>query len=377
MAKRDFYEVLGVAKGASQEEIKKAYRKTALKYHPDRNQGDESAEEKFKEAAEAYEVLGDEQKRARYDQYGHRAFEGNAGGGHGGMDFEDIFSRFGDLFGDGGGGGFGSFFGGGGGGRQRVVKGSSLRVKIKLTLEEMASGVEKKIKIQRLVNAKGLTYETCSVCNGQGSVMRVTNTILGQMRTTQTCANCNGSGKVVSNRPAGTDANGQKREEQVVTIDVPAGVEEGMQLSVRGEGNEGPNGGINGDLIVVIDEIPHEDFVRDGQNVLYNLLVSFPDMVNGNSSIEVPTLTGRAKIKIPSGTPSGKIFRLKGKGFPSVNGYGKGDQLIYVNVFIPQSVSSSTKKIIENLEDDGGVSVESQASDKSFFDGFLSMFRNP
>ncbi|MCB0510611.1 MAG: DnaJ domain-containing protein, partial [Bacteroidetes bacterium] len=270
MAKRDYYEILGLEKGASEAEIKKAYRKVALKYHPDRNQGDKDAEDKFKEAAEAYEILGNPEKKDKYDRFGHAGVGGQGGfGGGQGMNMEDIFSNFGDIFGGGGGGDFGSFFGGASRGGQRVRKGSNLRVKVKLSLEEIEAGVEKKLRINKLVNVPGTSYSTCSTCGGAGSVRRVTNTILGQMQTTSACPTCGGSGQSVSQRAPGSDENGQKREERVVSVNIPAGVEDGMQLQVRGEGNEGPMNGVAGDLIVLIEEKEHEDLVRDGQNVLY------------------------------------------------------------------------------------------------------------
>ena len=315
MAKRDYYEVLGVDKNATEAEIKKAYRKVALKYHPDRNQGDTEAEDKFKEAAEAYEILGNAEKKAKYDGFGH-AGVGNGQGGFGGgagMNMEDIFSNFGDIFG--GGGDFGSFFGGGSRGGRRVRKGSNLRVKVKLSLVDIEAGVEKKLKINRLVNVAGASYTTCSTCGGNGSVRRVTNTILGQMQTTTTCPTCNGAGQSMDTRPPGSDENGQKREERVVSVNIPAGVEDGMQLQVRGEGNEGPMNGPAGDLIVLIEEIPHDSLVRDWQNVLYRLGLNFADAALG-TSVEVPTINGKAKIKIPEGTQSGKVLRLKGKGLP-------------------------------------------------------------
>ncbi|MCB9225744.1 MAG: molecular chaperone DnaJ [Chitinophagales bacterium] len=373
MAKRDYYEVLGVTKSATIIEIKKAYRKVALKYHPDRNPDNPAAEEKFKEAAEAYEVLGNEDKKAKYDRFGHAGVDGPGGfGGGGGMNMEDIFSQFGDIFG-GGGGGFGSFFGGGGRGGSRVQKGSNLRVKLKLTLEDIEAGVEKKIKLNKLVNVEGSTFDTCPTCGGSGAVRRVTNTILGQMQTTSTCPTCNGAGKSISKRAPGADSNGQKREERVVSVNIPAGVEDGMQLQVRGEGNEGPFNGINGDLIVLIEEEKHEALVRDGQNVLYKLDLNFADATLG-TSVEVPTIGGKAKIKVPEGTQSGKVLRLKGKGLPSVNAYGKGDQLVYVYVYTPQDLTKEEKRLLEKLRESENFKPKEVSESKSFFDNVKDFF---
>lgn len=373
MAKRDYYEVLEVSKTATAEEIKKAYRKKALKYHPDKNPGDASAEEKFKEAAEAYEVLSNEDKKAKYDRFGHAGMGDGGGYGGGNVNMEDIFSNFGDIFGDAG--GFGSFFGGGqrGGGGRRVRKGSNLRVKVRLTLEEIEAGVEKKIKINKLVNVAGSSFKTCGTCGGSGAVRRVTNTILGQMQTTSTCPTCNGSGQTIDSRAAGSDENGQKREERVVTINIPAGVEDGMQLQVRGEGNEGPMGGVSGDLIVAIEEIQDENLVRDGQNVLYKLQLNFADAALG-TNVEVPTIGGKAKVKIPEGTQSGKILRLKNKGLPSVNAYGKGDQLIYVSIYTPKNLSKEEKVILEKLKNSPNFKPQEDKNDRSFFDNFKDFF---
>jgi molecular chaperone DnaJ len=373
MAKRDYYEILGVEKKATEEEIKKAYRKTALKFHPDRNQGDPAAEEKFKEAAEAYEVLGNAEKRAKYDRFGHAGMGDNGGFSGGQVNMEDIFSQFGDIFGDGG--GFGSFFGGGnrGGGGRRTRKGSNLRVKVRLTLEEIEGGVEKKLKINKLVNVAGSKFKTCSTCGGSGAVRRVTNTILGQMQTTSTCPSCNGSGQMIDSRAPGTDENGQKREERVVTVNIPAGVEDGMQLQVRGEGNEGPMDGIPGDLIVLIEEVQDDHLVRDGQNVLYRLPLNFVDAALG-TTVEVPTIGGKAKVKIPEGTQSGKVLRLKNKGLPSVNSYGKGDQLIYVSVYTPKTLSREEKAVLEKLKNSPNFKPQETKSDRGFFDNVKDFF---
>jgi len=373
MAKRDYYDVLGVSKGSSQDEIKKAYRKVAMKFHPDRNPGDTEAENKFKEAAEAYDVLGNEEKRRKYDQFGHQAFGAGAGGGGGfGGNMNDIFDMFGDIFGgQGGGGGFGGFGGGGGGGR-RQAKGSNLRIKVKLTLEEIADGVEKKMKIRRAKVADGVTFKTCSTCNGAGQVQQVTNTILGQMRTAATCSSCNGAGKTVDKKPAGVGNDGLERKEEVVSVKIPAGVQDGMQLRVGGKGNDAL-GGVPGDLIVLVEEIEHEHLTRDGENLHYELNLSFPDATLG-TAVEIPTVNGVVKVSIDGGTQPGKILRLKNKGLPSVQGYGRGDQLIHVNVWVPKSLSSEEKKTVEKLKDSKNFTPNPGKSDKGFFDRVKEMF---
>ena len=300
MAKQDFYEILGISKSASKAEIKKAYRKMAIKYHPDKNPGDKTAEENFKKAAEAYEILSDENKKARYDQYGHAAFDGPQGGGGfggGGMNMDDIFSQFGDIF---GGGGFGGF--GGGGQRQARVKGSNMRIRVKLTLEEIAKGVEKKVKVRRKVQADGVKYKTCTTCNGSGQQMRIQNTILGRMQTATTCGTCSGAGEIISSKPNGADAQGLIVKEETVPINIPAGVTEGVQLKVGGKGNDAPGkNSLSGDLLVLIEEIPHETLKREGTNIHYDLYVNFSEAVLGTSR-EVETVTGKVKIKIDSGT---------------------------------------------------------------------------
>ena len=316
MAKRDYYEVLGVSKNASADEVKKAYRKLAIQYHPDKNPGDASAEEKFKEAAEAYEVLSNPEKKQRYDQFGHSGMGGAGGFGGGGMNMDDIFSHFGDIFG----GAFGGGFGGGGGGRQN--RGSNLRVKVRLDLEEIAKGSEKKIRLKRYMPAEGVTYKTCTACKGQGQVYRVANTVLGQMRTATTCPTCQGSGKIIDHKPAGVSNDGLEQREEVVSINIPAGVQDGMQLKMSGKGNAGPFGGGNGDLIVLIEEQEHEELVREGQKLHYDLYISIPQAILG-ASVEVPTIEGKVKIKVEAGTQSGQILRLKNKGLPSLEGYGK------------------------------------------------------
>jgi len=377
MAKQDYYEILGISKSASQAEIKKAYRKMAIKYHPDKNPDDKTAEEKFKLAAEAYEILSDENKKARYDQYGHAAFDGPQGGGGfggGGMNMDDIFSQFGDIFGGSGfGGGFGGF-GGGGGQRQARVKGSNMRIRVKLTLEEIAKGVEKKVKVRRKVQAEGVTYKTCTTCNGSGQQMRVTNTILGRMQTATTCSTCSGAGEIMSSKPNGADIQGLILKEETVSINIPAGVTEGVQLKVGGKGNEAPGkNSIAGDLLVLIEEIQHENLKREGTNIHYDLYINFSEAVLGASK-EVETVTGKVKIKIEPGTQSGKILRLKGKGLPSIERYGTGDFLIHINVWTPQELSKEQKSFFENMLEDENFTPAPNKSDKSFFEKVKDMF---
>ncbi len=369
MAKRDYYEVLGISKGASASEIKKAYRKKAIEFHPDKNPDNKEAEAKFKEAAEAYEILSDADKKARYDQYGHQAFENGGGFGGGGMNMDDIFSQFGDIFG----GGFGGFSGFGGGGGQRRVKGSNLRIRVKLTLEEIANGVEKKIKVKRKVQAPGTTYKTCSTCNGTGQVTRIANTILGRMQTSSPCNVCGGAGETIDKKPADADAQGLKIAEETVSIKIPAGVVEGMQLKVSGKGNEAPGNGISGDILVVIEEEPHEKLQREGDNLHYDLYVSFSDAVLGTSK-EIDTVTGKVRIKVEAGVQSGKILRLRGKGIPSINGYGKGDLLVHVNVWTPKTLSKQQKEFFENMREDEHFEPKPEKSDKSFFEKVKDMF---
>ena len=387
MSKRDFYEILGVAKTASAEEIKKAYRKVAMKFHPDRNPGDKSAEEKFKEAAEAYEILSDTDKKAQYDRYGHAGVSGQGRGGHGGgagMNMEDIFSQFGDIFGD---DIFGNMFGGGQRGRggqqrNRGTRGSNLRVKLKLTYEEIAKGVTKNIKVKKYVGCstcqgsgakdKG-SVQTCTTCNGSGQVRRVQNTFLGQMQTVTTCPACNGEGTTITAKCATCKGEGRVYGEETVSIDIPAGVQEGMQLNISGRGNAGERGGPAGDLVILIEEEPHKELHREGLNVAYELHLSFTDAVFGKQ-VEVPTIDGRAKIKIPAGTQSGKIFRLKGKGFPAVNSYDKGDQLVQVNVWTPQHVSAEEKAMLEKLSHSTNFKPHPDKNEKNFFDKIKEMF---
>ena len=370
--KRDFYEVLGVSKSANESEIKKAYRKMALKYHPDKNPDDKASEEKFKEAAEAYEVLSDSDKRARYDRFGHAGMGGASGGGHGGMYMDDIFSHFGDVFGGAFGGG--SFGGSRGGGGSQRARGTNLRVKMKMTLEEIADGVTKKIKVNKLVNAEGVTYKTCSTCNGSGRVMRVAQTFLGAMQTQSTCHVCQGAGKMIDQRPSDSDAQGLKRQEEVIEVKIPAGVEDGMQLSVSGKGNAGPFGGIPGDLIVVIEEVPHDELRREGENLHYEAFINFVDAVLGES-IEVPTVNGKAKIKVEPGTQSGKMLRLKGKGLPVLQRHGQGDLFIHINVWTPQKISKEEKEILEKLKESENFIPNPDGNEKGFFQRVKDMFQ--
>ena len=374
MAKRDFYDILGVSKSADDAELKKAYRKMAIKYHPDKNPDNKEAEEKFKEAAEAYEVLTDPDERAKYDRFGH---DGMRAGGQpgGGMNMDDIFSQFGDIFGGGGGGGspFESFFGGGGGGGSRQRRGSNLRIKLKLTLDEIANGVEKKIKVNRLVNADGVTFKSCGTCGGAGQVKKVVNTMLGQMVSAATCQTCNGSGKIVDKRPAGVDSTGLEMKEEVIPIKIPAGVNEGMQLSMSGKGNMAPGGSAPGDLLIVIEEKEHDTLQRDGNNVVFDLYVNFIDAALG-TSIEVPTIDGKVRIKIDPGTQSGKILRLRGKGIKDINGHGKGDQLIHVNVWTPKKLSSEEKTILEGLKSSENFVPQPGKGEKGFFEKIREFF---
>lgn len=369
--KRDYYDVLGVSKDASETEIKKAYRKLALKYHPDKNPDDKEAEGKFKEAAEAYEVLSNGDKRAKYDRFGHAGMGGGGFGG-GGMNMDDIFSQFGDIFG--GGSPFESFFGGGGGrGPGRARRGSNLRIRVKMTLEEVANGTTKKIKVARMKNTDKVSYSTCPTCQGAGRVNRVTETILGRMQTASTCPTCGGDGKVVSSKEAGVNADGLERFEEVVEIKVPAGVSDGMQLNVRGKGNEGPKGGPSGDLIVVIEEVPSEELHREGSNLHYDLFISISDAVLG-TKVKVPTVSGKARISLDPGVQSGKILRLKGKGLPSVEHYGKGDLLVHINVWTPQNLSKEEKKFFEDFSESASAKPKPDRNNKSFFDRVKEMF---
>jgi len=390
MTKRDFYEILGVAKSSTADEIKKAYRKVAMQFHPDRNPGDKASEEKFKEAAEAYEVLSDQEKRGQYDKYGHAGMNqrgGGFGGGGQGMNMDDIFSNFGDIFGD---DLFGSFFGGGGGGgrqrssggRTKGTRGSNLRIKLKMNYEEIAKGANKTVKVKKYTpcttcsgsGAKDKSsVQTCATCGGNGQVRKVTNTFLGQMQTVGTCPTCNGEGSTITSKCTSCKGEGRVYTEETMSIDIPAGVQEGMQLSLSGKGNAGERGGASGDLIVLIEEEQHAELQRDNLNVIYDMYITFADAVFG-AHLEVPTIDGRAKIKIPPGTQGGKIFRLKGKGFPAINSYEKGDQLIHVNVWIPQEVTKEEKEIIEKFKDSPRFQPKPDKNEKSFFFKIKEMF---
>ena len=381
MEKRDYYEVLGVSKSADATEIKKAYRKLALKYHPDKNPGDKEAEEKFKEAAEAYDVLSNEEKKRRYDQFGHAGVGGAGQGGFGGgMSMDDIFSQFGDIFGS-----FGGFsgFGGFGGGRsaRRVNRGTNLRVKVKMHLQEIATGIEKKIKVKKYVACQhcngtgakdGKSYSTCSTCKGSGQVTRVQNTILGAMQTTSTCPTCEGEGKIINEKCTFCNGEGVLMSEEVISINIPAGVGEGMQLSLSGKGNAARRGGVNGDLIVLIEEEEHPELVRDGNDLLYNVFIGYPEAVLGET-VEIPTIDGKVKVKIEAGTQPGKILRLRGKGLPDVNGYGKGDLLAKVNVWIPKNLSKDERKLVEKMKEAEGFKPGS-GDKKSIFSKMKDFF---
>jgi molecular chaperone DnaJ len=391
MAKRDFYDVLGVAKNADADTIKKAYRKKALEYHPDRNPGDKAAEEKFKEAAEAYEILSNADKKARYDRYGHAGVDPNMGGGgfrggQGGMTMEDIFSQFGDIFGGGGGGGspFDEFFRGqrGGGGRPQGQRGSNLRIKVKLTLEEIATGVHKKIKVNKQVHCQTCggsgakdksSVQTCGTCRGSGYVRQVRSTFLGQMQTTTTCPTCQGSGETITANCVTCKGGGLVYGEETIDIDIPAGVAEGMQLSLGGKGNAGAKGGPNGDLLINVEEIPHEHLQRDGLNIVYDLHINFADAALG-TSVEVPTIEGPVKIKVPNGTQAGKIFRLKGKGLPSVQSYEKGDQLIQVNVWTPKKLTDEERRMLEKMREMPNFNPAPEKGERGFFDKMKDYF---
>lgn len=382
--KRDYYEILGVSKTATEDELKKSYRKLALKYHPDRNPDDKESEEKFKEAAEAYEVLSNKDKRAKYDQFGHAGVDGQGfGGGGQNMNMDDIFSMFGDIFGGFGGGGFSGGFGGqrSRGGR-RVNKGSSLRIKVKLTLEDIEKGVEKKIKVNKYVTCdtchgsgakEGSDTTNCTQCHGSGYVTQVQRTILGNMQTQAVCPSCGGEGKIIKDKCPSCHGDGIVKKEEVITINIPAGVADGMQISFSGLGNAGARNGVNGDLIVSVEELPHEDFERDGNNVCHQTYITVSDAILG-TTIEVPTLGGKAKFKIEQGMSSGKVYRLRGKGLPDVNGYGRGDILVRVDVWIPKSYSKEEKKMLETLQQSKNFEPNPSAKEKSFFEKMKNMF---
>ena len=365
--KEDYYKILGISKDASPSEIKKAYRKKAIQFHPDKNPNDKNAEVQFKKAAEAYEVLSNPEKKSKYDQYGHSAFDGSQGFG-GGMDMEDIFSQFGDIFGSAFGG-----FGGGFSSSTRQNKGTNLRIRVKLSLEEISEGIEKKVKVRKKVQAEGVAYKTCQKCNGTGQILKITNTILGRMQTTTICDACGGSGKIISNRPKGSDANGLIIKEETVSIKIPSGVEEGMQLKVQGKGNASP-GGNNGDLIVLIEESVHENFVREGNNLHHDLYISISDAVLGVSK-ELNLLKGKVRIKLEPGIQSGKTLRLRNKGLPDINGYGSGDLLVHINVWTPKTLNREQKNFFKKMLSDDNFEPSPERTDKSFFEKVKDMFQ--
>ncbi|MDX9881847.1 MAG: molecular chaperone DnaJ [Prolixibacteraceae bacterium] len=381
MTKRDYYEILEISKNATAEEIKKAYRKKALQYHPDKNPNNKEAEEKFKEAAEAYEVLSNPEKRSRYDQFGHAGMGNGAGGfsGHD-MSMDDIFSMFGDIFG-GGFGGFGGFGSSRSRGR-RVHRGSDLRVKVTLSLKEITEGVEKKLKVKKYVACghcngtgaqNGSDYETCSTCRGSGHVTRVTQTLLGQMQQTTVCPSCNGEGQMIRNKCVHCQGEGVVREDEVISVRIPAGVGEGMQLNVSGKGNAGRRGGVNGDLLVVIEEEQHPELIRDGNNLIYNLFLTFPEIVLGTTS-EIPTIDSKVKVKIEPGTQPEKVLRLRGKGLPDVNGYGRGDLLVRVHIWIPKKLNSEERRLLEKLQQSENFMDAPKPGEKNFFERMKDMF---
>ena len=386
MAKRDYYEVLGVDKNVSPDDLKKAYRKLALKYHPDRNPGDKEAEEKFKEAAEAYDVLSNPDKKARYDHFGHAGLEGAGGFGGQGMSMDDIFSSFGSIFGDlfGGGGGFGfSGFGDsrGRGGARSTSRGSNLRIKVKLTLEEIEQGVEKKIKVGKYVpckscggsGARNNSFETCSHCHGTGVVTEVRRSIFGQMQTQSACPYCGGQGRIIKDKCHDCHGDGIVKSEEIITINIPAGVSDGMQLSMRGQGNAAPHGGVPGDLIIQVEEIPHELFERQENNLFYNAFITFADAALG-AAVEIPTLNGKVRVKIEQGTPSGKVIRLKGKGLPDLNGYSRGDLLVSINVWVPKSLTKEEKSMVEELGKHPNFQPNPSKQERGFFDKMKDLF---
>lgn len=382
--KRDYYEVLGVDRSASAEEIKKAYRKKAIQYHPDKNPGDKEAEDKFKEAAEAYDVLSNPDKKARYDKYGHAGMDGAGGFGAGGFSMEDIFSHFGDIFGGGFGSAFGSAFGFGGGSSQqrRVQRGSDIRIRVKLSLADIVHGVEKKVKINKAVacpdcQGRGAVSEadihTCENCHGTGVVTKVTQTMLGAMQTTSPCPVCGGEGRRIVNPCRKCNGSGLVKSAEEISFKIPAGVSDGMQLTVRGKGNAARNGGVNGDLLVVIEEEDHPDFVRDDNDLIYTLYISIPDAVLGCEA-EIPSVDGKLKIRIDPGTQPGKMLRLRGKGIPDVNGYGTGDLKVYVQVWIPKKLTKDEKALLEKMRASETFKPNPDKEEGNFFERVRKMF---
>ncbi|MBC7384370.1 MAG: molecular chaperone DnaJ [Bacteroidia bacterium] len=384
MAKRDYYEILGLGRNAASDEIKKAYRQMAIKFHPDKNPGNKEAEDKFKEAAEAYEILSNEEKKVRYDRFGHQAMGANGGGHSNGMNMDDIFSQFGDVFGEGN--PFESFFGGNsgqrsrGGRRQKV--GSNLRVKVKLSLQEISAGVEKKLKVTKQIacNTCGgsgakdrSSFKTCGICGGSGQVRKVTQTFLGQMATTATCTSCNGEGTVVTSNCNNCKGTGRNEGEEVITVNIPAGVADGMQLSMSGKGNAPERGGIPGDLIILIEEIEDPVLKRDGNNIIYDLFLNFADAALG-TQVEVPTVNGKVKVKIEPGTQPGKILRLRGKGLPEINTGYHGDQLVQINVWTPKKITSEEKAILEKWRTSENFTPKPDKNDQGFFDRMKEFF---
>lgn len=380
MAKRDYYDILGVSKNASADEIKKAYRKLAIQFHPDKNPGNAEAEEKFKEAAEAYEVLSNQEKRQNYDRFGHSGPQMGGGGFGGGMDINDIFEQFGDIFGGAFGGGFGGSRGGGQRGGQR---GTNIRIKLKLSLEEISEGVTKKIKVNKYSSCStchgsgakaGTQPRTCSTCQGSGQVTQVTNTFLGQMRTASICPNCQGQGSIVTDKCTSCRGEGIERGEEVIEVRIPAGVEEDMQLNMRGKGNAGQRNAPAGDLLIVIEEEEHSIFKRDGQHIFYDLYLNIADAALG-TTVEIPTLNGKARVKIDEGTQSGKTLRLRGKGLPSVNNGQRGDMFATINVWTPQNLSAEERKLLEGLKGSSNFEPNPDKKDKGFFDRMREFFR--
>ncbi|MEY4106902.1 MAG: Heat shock protein [Bacteroidota bacterium] len=382
MAKRDYYEILGVSRDADQAAIKKAYREKAVLFHPDKNPGNKEAEEKFKEAAEAYEVLSDADKRARYDRFGHDQGMGGGGFSGHGMTMDDIFSQFGDIFND---SGFQGFFSQSGGQRTRGRgrKGTNLRIKVALTLEEISTGVSKKIKVKKQVTCHECAgsgakdknaVKTCNTCNGAGFVRQVRNTFLGQMQTTVACPTCDGNGQTLTSHCSKCRGEGNVQGEETLDIEIPAGVEEGMQLSLRNKGNAGQRGGQPGDLLITVEEKPHEHLQRDGQNVIYELYLNFADAALG-SSYDIPTLDGKVKIKIPPGTQAGKILRLRDKGLPSVQSYDRGDQLIHVNIWTPKKLSNEERELLEKIKSLPNFQPQAGHSEKTFFEKMKDYFQ--